>query len=272
MAGHRGAQVTHRSAGPEIALDPSAGDIQFTRRMKTIHFALLPLLATASHGATIVTNADSFIQRGNGSDTLANTNFGGDDGLIVKNSGATTDTRKIYLLFDLSTITSTITTASIDLTLLTNSGTSTKTLSFDFANTLTYTFNEIDTVENMNTGIDWVNAPNNGSGNALTGNTTYLSGQSIASSVASGTILSYGNAALVNYLNDEIDNGDQQALIIIRRTDGSSSDNLVFYSRNNGAVDGTTIIAPTLNFTVVPEPSALLLSALGSLALLRRKR
>ena len=240
--------------------------------MKKTSLFLLPLLTTASHGATIVTSADSFIQRGTGTDATAQTNFGDDATLVVKNAGTGSTTRKAYLLFDLSTITTTIATASIDLTLLVNSGTTTKTIDFSFANTLTNTFNEIDTVANSNSGIDWVNAPNNGSGNALTGNTTYLNNQNIASSVAGGTILSYGNAALVNYLNDEITNGNDEALIIIRRTDNSPGDNLTFYSKDNGAVNGTTIIAPTLNFTTVPEPSALLLCALGGLAFLRRKR
>ena len=248
------------------------GGIQLRIVMRMKALLLIPLLAAASHGATIIASADSFIQRGSGSDATAQTNFGDIGDLVVKNAGAGATTRKTYLLFDLSTITSTIATASIDLTLLVNSGSTTKTIDFSYADTLTNTFNEIDTVANSNTGIDWVNAPNNGSGNALTGNTTYLNNQNIASSVAGGTILSYGNAALVNYLNDEITNGNDEALIIIRRTDNSPGDNLTFYSKDNGAVDGTTIIAPTLNFTVVPEPSVLLLSALSSLALLRRKR
>ena len=225
---------------------------------------LLPLLITVSHAATVIASDDSFIQLGN-----AGTNYGSDDALLVKDSDGGNTTRKTYLLFDLSSITSSLATASLDLTvLLNNSGSgatttpSVKTMDVFTADTLPH-FGE-------NT-LTWNNAPNNNTSNGFSNTTNLVNNQSIPA-ILTGNTVSFSNQAILDYLNDEIANGDSMALFLLRRDGDNSGHNLSFYSKDNAGVDGTTIIAPTLNYTLVPEPSAALLSALGALALLRRKR
>ncbi len=197
--------------------------------------------------------------------------YGSEIDLVVKDANADNTTRKIYLLFDLTSITTTLASASLDLTVLANNSGSTglttpsqKTMDVFTADTLTPTFDEGT--------ITWNNAPNN---NTLTdgfSNVSTLVNNQTIPAILTGNIVSFSNQDILDYLNDEIENGDSMALFLLRRDGDNQSHNLTFYSKENPGVNDTTIIAPTLNYTLVPEPSVALLCGLGSLAFLRRRR
>jgi hypothetical protein len=82
--------------------------------------------------------------------------------------------------------------------------------------------------------------------------------------VANGGTISMTNAGLLSFLNADTDG---KVTFIIGAPAALGDPSFLFASEEHA-----TLAAPTLNFTVVPEPSTALLGGLGLLALLRRRR
>lgn len=252
---------------------------------------LLILGFTASSTAAIITTAtgtngaDAYIQFG-----TATTNYGSLDALTIKYGGNDTGTtnRKGYLRFDLSSITDLVTDASLSLTLALNNGGSTNTTPQNFTFNV-YGLNDGTTAGGgflgedwSESAITWSNAPANitsgaGAGNAVKtgagttngGQTALLGSFSVNADPSGTTLLALSGTNLVNFLNADTDN---RATLIITRTGWTSGGGSPAPSQGgaNSAFatkEHLTLSAPTLNVTVIPEPSTLALAAIGLLGL-----
>lgn len=201
----------------------------------------------------------------------ANTNYGTSGSLLVKNvSPPDSFTRKVYLRFDLSTITTSITEASLGITVgANNNGNASIPSSF---NVTVFGLKDNNSAENWGeTTITWNNAPGNiNSGSSFDSTTTVVLGTlAITTSDVAGTRVNFSSSALLEFLQADT---DDSVTIMLARTDTRVGENLSFNAKEAG--DGSTAASLSLATTpAVPEPgtAAITLLAAGS-ALLKRRR
>ncbi len=249
--------------------------------MKTKKIALPLVLLAASalsaHAATIFATEDTYVRRGDTNGTGGSgdnvRNFDGDDDgsgnerLRVKYSSDNSNANRItYLGFSTATITNTVSSATLDLSVILTAdrvirvygipdADATNTDEFFAASSLTFNSadslifndasspqNNVDTAENL---VDL------GTFNAL-------------GDVSSGKI-SFTSAALIAFLND--DTNSRVSFILASETQNTGDSPEFFASEQAG-----TDFDPQINFTQVPEPSTLVLFSLSGLALFRRRR
>ena len=216
-------------------------------------FSLLAIATSSSSADTILTSdgdgADTYVQQG-----PATSNFGAATNIVIKGGNGTT-TRKGYLRFDTSSITRTVTAASIALTVSTNN-------SGGAAPVNGQTFN-IDIFGLTNEALDnWVegdngtdnlpeneitynNAPANiNPGNELNQEEVILLGTLNVPGTLAGETVTFSDPNLTNFINNDT-NG--LVTIVMRRQSGGSN-NIAFWSK-----EGTN--TPSLDFSVgLPSP------------------
>jgi hypothetical protein len=242
-------------------------------------FALIAIngvCVAGAAGATITTangsGADSFIRRGN-----ATTNYGASGAVEVK-YGATNDStnRKGYLKFDLTSLNNAasdnVSAASLKLVVSSFSdsdGTPKTAATFTLFGLVDGTTGE-DFVEgdggtdnNPAGEIRWDNAPGNVT-SSDTGVTNVFEIGDFTISNTLGSVATVNASSLVTFLNSDTNN--VATFILVRKTQDQGL-TTSFASKEN-----TTYAAPTLEITLVPEPSALSLLALPAAACLRRRR
>lgn len=219
-------------------------------------------LAGGVQAGTVLTanpDADAYVQLG-----TATTNYGNATTLIVKDSGSGTTTRKIYLRFDISSVTLiNLTDALLAMDVAGHDGGSSTLQNITVE---LWGLNDAASGQNWiegNGGADnnpadeivWNNAPANvTSGNSLTSDATKLASIVVAPSVAIGDTVTFSNANSVTanaFLNFIKADTDGMVTLIVRRLGGNSANNLAFASKEN-----TTYDAPLLTL-VIPTPAAL---------------
>ncbi len=231
-----------------------------TRTTLALATAVVLTATNASYAATIITDADAKVWKG----TNGNTNYGTTTDLHAQDFSSTSSLLA-YVRFDLSGYTpGSFTTATLDLTSASTVG------SLAIGNTFS-----VYGLKNSQNGDGWGentitynNAPGLTIGvtnvATLDVDTTMADLLFTANQVANGVTISMTNANLLNFLNADTD-GKVTFIIGAPRVSGDPG---FFF----GSKEHTTLAAPTLNFTAVPEPRAALLGGLGLLMLLRRKR
>ena len=187
-----------------------------------------------------------------------------------------TYSRKVYLSFDRSAHPGTVHEAHLDMHLRDSSGASNPSKLWQF--------NIYGLVESQDTWADtsltWNNAPGNdgstGGGVALTSvfGQAPLASFTILGLGTSGQLISIdalSDSPLVNFINSDTDN--HLSFIIVRYTTGGTGNTVThsiasmeYVPANGQAGDwGATL-------TLMPEPSGLLMLALGAVGLMRRKK
>lgn len=238
-------------------------------------FAACTLATSQAATLSIVTNADASIRNDGGGPA---NNFGAATQLVLgSNSGGL----NLLLNFSLSGLMATtanqpiiIDSVSLNLkTLASQAGGSGGGLPF----TVSLNLYGFDFVEGTGNGSavagasSWSNPAGNGS-DTTPGGTLGLGLQTLdIGSVATNQSLSFATSAnFVNALQAAYDNSDSNIRFILNET--TSQGNQSFVRLDSRETSGGT--APTLmiNYTVVPEPSAALLGALGLIGVLRRRR
>ena len=114
--------------------------------------------------------------------------------------------------------------------------------------------------------ITWNNAPASNNDNTFTSGATSLGSFTLTTNADGdlvGQVYSLNNAALLSFFNADTDG---LATIMLRRTDGSGSNNLSFASKEH-----TTLSAPQMTLTI-PEPATICLVSLGLIGTCFRRR
>jgi hypothetical protein len=237
-----------------------------TRTTLALATAVVLTATNASYAATIITDADAQVWKG----TNGNTNYGNSTTLQVQDFSSTSSVLA-YVRFDLSGYTpGSFTTATLELTSAAPGG------SPAIGNTF-YVWglrNNIPSADGWGEGtITYNNAPGldgvvSGDGELATQDvdtTTKADLLFTTIQVANGVTISMTNANLLNFLNADTDG---KVTFIIGAPAAPGDPSFLFASEEHA-----TLAAPSLNFTVVPEPSVFaLFGGLGFLALLRRRR
>lgn len=230
--------------------------------------SLVFLAASAVSQSAVISTAD-----GLGADAMviggtnSSNTYGLNPSLLIKNvSPVNQFTRKIYLRFDLSSITEPFTAAALNLTVAdNNNGTAGVASSFSVA-----VFGLNDSASGQSWGessITWNNAPGNiNSGSSFDAQATvFLGNLQITTSDIGGTEVTFSSSALLDFLSADTDN---LVTIMLARTDTRVGENLAFYGKEaDGGLD-----APSLALQTVPEASALCVTLLGCAAFGRRRR
>jgi hypothetical protein len=240
------------------------------RFVTTLTVALvLALLAVAPAPAdtlSLETSADAWGYSG-----YSNASYNGD-----KNYGAGTDAygavmmagwrysngtgnQKFWTKYDLSTVSGTAASATLQLTRT--------AASFSAATDqiMVYALNDKDVGEGWG---EYTITYNNAPGNVIASNTldttryTYLGSFSYPSANAAGTVYSFSNAALQQAVNADTDN--QLTLAFLKTTNAVSVAN--FASRENTTYAGATLVLTGV--TTAPEPSTFIMLCAGLAGLL----
>ncbi len=246
-------------------------------------FTLLILASTALLGslsslqaAVVLDVAQDTYFRGNGDGP-----FGSDNEIRVKTdtNGINADegnTRVTYLQFDLSSLSQPVQSASLELTAFTND------LASDFT-VWGLTDESQEGWSETGTGqLDNSNAPAfndldaaTDQGAFQTGNVTELGSFNLGGSVSSNTAISFSGTgtAMADFLNADTDN---LVTFLITRDVAASSGNggLEMWSKEGAVSENNSALAPDLEITVIPEPSAaaLILGVLAGALVIRRRR
>ncbi len=218
--------------------------------------ALLGLTAGSVSAATVISSEDAYV-KGSGS-------TGGDsaaDNMNLKwvNNDANL-TRKGYVQFNTSTLESAFDTASLTFTVksFSNSGSSGFNLQL-------WGLNDTGSEGFDETTITSANAPGNSSDDTFNSEMTLLETLNISTNVDEGATLTFSAASLKTFL--EADTNDIAVFGLV--LNGNANDDQPrLYTKE--AVDLAD--RPTLVTTVIPEPSSIMLGAIGALALLRRRK
>ncbi len=212
---------------------------------------------------------DSYIRGGN----YANNNYGtqsdldvGDDYNAGYGAAAYTYCRKIYMRFSTTSITNTVTNATLELTLANATN-----LNWKDVDLKVYGLNDLTTGETTWTegGITWNNAPGNDNtmppptGGSGFVNATELGTISVPKETTAGSTLSLSTAALASFLNADTNN---EVTIMIHASVVDGDNPTILASKEN-----TTYGAPSLSVTVVPEPATIGLIVFGIIGFIRRK-
>ena len=249
----------------------------------TTLFALLGGVVALSESARAltITTAD-----GRGADTTIyklqpNNNLAHAYSLVVKNDQPVfSHTRQIYIRMDLVSAPGPITDAVLILTAMQSSITFDPPVIFTFD---LWGLNDGHASEEWVEGsgqqgvvggtppvpITWNNAPANdtSNGGVIASQTTLLGSFTISNSLADGEQIAISTPSLLSFLQSDTD--DLVTFIMTRRHVTQPSPNVghVFASKEHG-----TLSPPTLDLTVIPEPSTALLLAFGLMALAAGRR
>jgi hypothetical protein len=217
--------------------------------------AIIDLDTTAGNGA------DSYVSTWPGE---RDTNFGANDTFYLKNDlGTGFVNRKGYVRFDLSSIDQPIDDASLSLSFVEDTHTTSAVWSFNV-----FGLSDGHAGENWSeTGITWNNAPANNTasgGSLLAGQASLLGSFDIDTSILTeGDGVSFSSAELTSFLQGDTD--DLVTLVFIRPD--LSLTNVGFATKEHA-----TFVPPTLTLTTVPVPGAALLFGAGILSLLGYSR
>lgn len=229
---------------------------KITKRTLGLVLAAALMLAAGPASAVVIVDihtsdgasgADAYVRLGQ-----ATTNFGNSSGLVIKDSGGGSTTRKGYVRFDLAGLDkSRILSATLELTVHTNNG-------VGAWNVNVFGLNDGDAGETWIEGngggdnipageIVWNNAPANGSNNSILGGQTGdLADLSVGSGANAppGTLVSVTSAHLAQFLRTDTDG---LATIIMNRNNtggNTGGNNLVFRTKEDatlGQVDEPTL-------------------------------
>lgn len=236
-------------------------------------FALLSLfvltLSAASAWSATITTED-----GVGADTYvrwredlpeSDTNYGAATTLRTKdpdvlNSSGYGNARKIYLRFDLTAIDAReVVAAALELSFAAAEPTGTNSRLWLFG------LEDGHPGEGWGeTAITWNNAPGNAQNCCSTSaEAAYLAEAIRPDDAEALDILSFASPELVDFLNAD---SDGRVTFIITGAGGGNDEGIfnAFHSKESGGVDA---LPPTLELTVVPEPSTALLLSLGLMSL-----
>ena len=232
-------------------------------------FLLAPQLAlaiviTTADGA----GADAYVRSSLLGNNASNLNYGSEENVLVKHDTAINgNNRKIYIRFDLTALSGTLTNARLDLSY---SGFGTDP-TLPNADPSTYSvFGLLDGAPNEawdESLITWNNAPGNDTaspGGVLGSETSFLGNFDLSiSQSAVGDIISFSSAGLLSFIQADTDS--LATLIIVR-------DDVNFGTELFAAKESLTLQAPSLDIATfddpnnVPEPSTLSLLGIGVLA------
>lgn len=221
-------------------------------RLLSVMITISVAAASGASAAPIVLNptADAYV-----SQAAATSNFGvtSPDTLELKNNTDAND-RKIYFKFSLASVTATVTSATFDVSV---SGTLGGSRTFQLWG-LNDSASGQNWIESGAGSITWTNAPANDTTSnsaTFTGDATLLASFDATTSTS---VVSFSGSNLINFLNADTDN--VITLMMFRTNNNATVDKFVPRSLSN---------APSL--TVVPEPAALGMLALGALCAMRRR-
>lgn len=247
-------------------------------RLAIVAVALLMLGACAS-AAVINVAADSYVT-GYGGSTGTNrsaTNYGADTALKTRfNTGASAWTRKIYLRFDLSSITApTIETAVLELY---NTRTTTTTLKLSV-------YGLVESATGYGSGrLDefWAEGNKNGSAGSA-GEITYANAPGNVSDIGSNALDSSYVVHLLNYskshnLGDTVKLTSQAMIDFLNADTNNMVTFIILYNDTQtteysfASKEASTGHAPRLDITTIPEPATMTVLLLGACGALLRRR
>ena len=237
-----------------------------TKTTLALATAVVLTATNASYAATIITDADAQVWKGGNGDT----NYATTTDLHVQDFSSTSSLLA-YVRFDLSGYTpGSFTTATLELTSAAFGGSPAIGNPF-----YVWGLRNSQNADGWGEGtITYNNAPGldgvvSGDGEVATQDVDTTNKADLLFTtiqVANGVTISMTNANLLNFLNADTDG---KVTFIIGAPQVSPAEPSFLFASEEHA----TLAAPTLNFTVVPEPSVFaLFGGLGFLALLRRRR
>jgi hypothetical protein len=219
----------------------------------------------------LYSDADSFIYN---RDANQDTNYGGATELIVKNDNpdATGWHRQSYVRFDLSSILGSINNATFGLTILSN------TVTNDDAGIPNVWDLEIyglaDGAAGNNWGemdISWNNAPGNDLLSSQFNTDFQYLGSVSLENMALGSVVSFSDLALNNFLSSDTDN---MVTLGLRRSNIlKTGPGFSFASKEtpNSSAPFLNVVAPTLSVIDIPEPTSITILALCLMGLTSRR-
>ncbi len=198
---------------------------------------------------------DSFVRGG----SYSSDNYGTADSLVAKNTQNLGYARKSYLKFDTSSITKTVTSATLELVAKYNTGgTNRYDIELKFYGLNDGAAGETTWAEGT---ITWDNAPGNTDTPSDFENATLLGTITVPGNTPAGSTISFSSAGLVNFLN-----ADSNNTVTIMISSGSQVNGDVYFASK----EHKTYAAPKLSVTLVPEPATIGLLVLGCGLLSRR--
>ena len=221
--------------------------------LTALAMALILVIAPATASALqLLTSADTY-----GENLAPNTNFGSDDFVIAKSWGAGPN-RKAYLKWDLSSITTPVTTATLRLQAAADGLTGTG-LSGDV-----YLLNDLDAGEGWGEmTLTWNNAPANITGSGVLFNgarSTFVGNIAVPDPRTVGDYWTLSSPALVNAINNDTDNS--LTLMMATHVEGPSGLNFGSKEDTDGnpaqgwttPFDGATLFLDETPPAAPPEP------------------
>jgi hypothetical protein len=227
--------------------------------------AIVGSLALCGSASAAIIDLDT--ASGNGADSYISTwpgepdaNFGTTDTIYLKNDwGTGFVNRKGYVRFDLSSVNEPIDDASLSLSFVEDTHTTSAVWSFNV-----YGLSDGHAGENWSeTGITWNNAPANNTssgGSLLGGQASHLGSFEIdTSTLVAGDAVTFSSSGLTSFLQSDTD--DLVTLVFIRP-------DLTLTNVGFATKEHSEFAPPTLTLTTVPVPGAAILFGAGLLSLI----